>query len=216
MPTKWPNKPFDNTCTELFDGDPNPVSEAIRAAGVKGFDPEKTKWDDLVPRLKAAGCSLDELPLLTINRIYQLMLQCREPILRTIGAMNTNRPETTYWPLGNPYIPKNMPGAGKAADKSPPDKLSPARHTEDFRGVHWYGKDYDFTPTQARIVEILWEVWEQRLPAVGDDYVLEKAEVTKSRLADIFRGNSAWGTMIRVGGTEGTTKGTRRLFPPKT
>lgn len=35
-----------------------------------------------------------------------------------------------------------------------------ARHSSDFRSVHWYGTDYTFTKEQARVVEQLWQEWE--------------------------------------------------------
>jgi len=86
----------------------------------------------------------------------------------------------------------------------------PARHSFDFRSVHWYGPEYSFTAKQAAIVKLLWEAWDNGTPDVADATLLEACDLTTSRLVDIFRNNPAWGSMI----VEGRTKGTRRLSPP--
>lgn len=90
--------------------------------------------------------------------------------------------------------------------------LGPARHSGDFRSVHWYGEYYFFTANQARVVRILWEAWKHGTPEVGDAYLLTEADVSGDRLANLFRGNRAWGTMI----VDGSTRGTSRLQPPPT
>jgi len=76
------------------------------------------------------------------------------------------------------------------------DKL-PARHSPDFRSVHWYGNDYTFSPKQAACVRVLWEAWENKTPQVAAGTLLEKAGVgDRQRLRDVFRENVAWGKMI--------------------
>lgn len=73
-------------------------------------------------------------------------------------------------------------------------------HSEDFRSVCWYGRDYTFTPTQAACVKALWEAWEDGLPGLGQEAVLEAAGSVGNRLRDIFRergtAHPAWGTFI--------------------
>jgi hypothetical protein len=84
-------------------------------------------------------------------------------------------------------------------------------HSFDFRSVHWFGQDYCFTPYQAACVQRLWEAWEQRNPEVSQAAVLADAEIVDSkRLVDLFKGNSAWGTMI----VRGKLKGAYRLQEP--
>jgi hypothetical protein len=93
--------------------------------------------------------------------------------------------------------------------------LPPARHTEDFRSVHWFGTTYCFTEIQAQVVALLWEAWENGTPDVGQRTLRAQAQVQSDRLQDVFKdkGHShpAWGTMIHcnVG-----SKGTCRLQPP--
>jgi len=100
-------------------------------------------------------------------------------------------------------------GRGKQnAVEAPP--LSPARHSPDFRSVHWHGNDYTFTPTQATCVKILWDAMEKRTPDVGDHHLLTEASSDTRRIVDLFRNHPAWGKMIVVG----ATKGTRRLANP--
>lgn len=95
--------------------------------------------------------------------------------------------------------------------------LSPTRHSQDFRSVHWYGTDYSFTDAQAAIVRLLWEAWENGTPDVGHRSLLETAKLSSDRLPDVFKEkgqyHSAWGSMIQsnVG-----SKGSARLCAPAT
>lgn len=97
-----------------------------------------------------------------------------------------------------------------AAVNAPPVELPPARHSPDFRSVHWFGTEYGFTTTQAAIVQVLWKNWKQGTPDVSDAHLLVEPGVRESsRLVDIFRKSPAWNTMI----VSGKTKGTKRLKP---
>lgn len=98
----------------------------------------------------------------------------------------------------------------KRARQEPGDTTRPARHSPDFRSVHWYGNDFVFTATQAACVRLLWDAWEQGTPDVGGETLLEAVGVRTSRLVDIFRDRKAWGTLIR----RGDTKGSYRLSQP--
>jgi len=82
-----------------------------------------------------------------------------------------------------------------------------ARHSLDFRSVHWFGRDFTFTPNQAACVGVLWKAWANRTPEVGDQTILTEAECVSERLVDVFKHNPAWGTMI----VDGSTKGSSRL-----
>jgi hypothetical protein len=92
------------------------------------------------------------------------------------------------------------------------DQLLPARHSKDFRSVHWYGCDYSFSPTQAACVKVLWEAWENGTPELGQATILEHPEVEaeSERLIDVFKGHPAWGKMI----VKGRTAGAYRLAEP--
>ncbi len=95
---------------------------------------------------------------------------------------------------------------------APPKGDAPdARHSADFRSVQWFGTEYDFTATQAAIVKLLWEAWENDTPGVGSDSLLVAVDSKTSRLVDIFRDHPAWGAMI----VNGATKGSKRLTPPR-
>jgi hypothetical protein len=106
-----------------------------------------------------------------------------------------------------------------AGAKAPALPARPARHSDDFRSVHWYGADYTFTPSQAACVKVLWRNWDNGTPEVGEDTVLTDVEVDAQakRLIDLFRDRKsesryhlAWGTMIVQG-----RKGAYRLNPPE-
>lgn len=97
----------------------------------------------------------------------------------------------------------------EAAMKS--DNQKPARHSDDFRSVHWFGTDYSFTGQQAAAVEILWKEWEHGTPEIGGHTLAVKIDSDSKRPRDIFKGNPALGTMI----VQGKTKGSYRLAEPE-
>jgi hypothetical protein len=96
------------------------------------------------------------------------------------------------------------------SDPCPP--LPTARHSADFRDVHWYGAVYYFTPTQAACVKVLWEEWERGTPELGQETILEHptVEAESKRLSDVFKGHDAWGKLI----VPGHTAGAYRLAEP--
>jgi hypothetical protein len=106
----------------------------------------------------------------------------------------------------------------RGSEGAPPAEcipVSPARHSPDFRSVHWFGTAYDFNEAQAAVVAVLWGAWEQGTPGVGHRTLLAAAKVEYDRLPDVFKVKGqyhpAWGAMIRsnVG-----SKGEARLCPP--
>jgi hypothetical protein len=72
----------------------------------------------------------------------------------------------------------------------------PARHSPDFRSVHWHGVDYVFSPIQAAIVRQLWQAWEQGTPDIGGDALMVGAGAETRELRHGFRNHPAWGRMI--------------------
>jgi hypothetical protein len=85
--------------------------------------------------------------------------------------------------------------------------------SSDFRSVHWFGTDYEFTATQAACVRKLFEAYANKAPVLGQDSILESADSACSKLGDVFdKGkHPAWGTMI----VAGKTKGAFQLAKPK-
>ncbi len=89
--------------------------------------------------------------------------------------------------------------------------LPPARHSADFRWVHWYGTDYTFTKTQAACVKVLWEEMENGTPELDQQTILSAVDSESQRLVDLFKGHPAWKTLI----VAGTTTGAFRLANPE-
>lgn len=83
-------------------------------------------------------------------------------------------------------------------------ELPARRHSADFRSVHWDGVEYSFSPTQATVIRILWEGYEDDVPDIGMARLLEDSGSRSDRLRDVFRDNPAWGVLIVVGNTRGT------------
>jgi hypothetical protein len=79
-------------------------------------------------------------------------------------------------------------------------RMSPARHSPDFRCVAWFGKQFHFTPAQSLVVEVLWKAWNHGTPRVGAAALLEAADMVSDKIADLFKRSEAWGIMI---GTDG-------------
>jgi len=94
-----------------------------------------------------------------------------------------------------------------------PARLEPdgqdARHSEDFRSVHWFGLDFTFTANQAAVVKKLWEAWMNSTPVLSGESLLDASESESGRVSVVFRGNPACGTMIIRRG-----KGSYRLQEP--
>lgn len=124
------------------------------------------------------------------------------PKLRSLAVQLQVAAEDGLIPLGTTTEPATRNDTGP---------LQPARHSPDFRSVHWFGTDHAFTATQAVCVRLLWEAWEHQTPDVGDETMLTQAGVAdRQQLRHVFRNHPAWGKMIRGG----NTKGTHRLAPP--
>lgn len=79
-------------------------------------------------------------------------------------------------------------------------RLSPARHSDDFRSVAWFGKMHCFSPGQAVIVRELWKAWRHGTPFVGAAILLEAADMVSDKISQVFKESPAWGTMIRTDG----------------
>lgn len=80
-------------------------------------------------------------------------------------------------------------------------------HSIDFASVVWNGVAYSFAATQARVVQLLWQAAEDGCPEVRGRTLLDAAGSESERLADLFKGNAAWQSMI----VEGQQRGTFRL-----
>lgn len=84
-------------------------------------------------------------------------------------------------------------------------------HSPDFRSVRWRGEAYSFTRNQALCMKQLWEAWEAGTPEMDGITVTTVADVSQTRLVDVFKSKGsmhpAWGTVI----VPGETKGSYRL-----
>jgi hypothetical protein len=77
-------------------------------------------------------------------------------------------------------------------------------YSPDFRSVLWRRQPYRFTPRQAEVVAVLFDVFKSGAPEVGQDYLLAKAESDAHRLADLFKRSPAWKSLIVSGEGPGT------------
>jgi hypothetical protein len=83
-------------------------------------------------------------------------------------------------------------------------RLQPCRHSPDFATVNWFGVTEHFTPSQAAVVRLLWDAWENGTPAVRQAWLLEQAGSDSSKLSDVFKDNPSWGRTVVPGRQRGT------------
>jgi hypothetical protein len=112
-------------------------------------------------------------------------------------------------------FPPPPPSVAAAAAAAIPPEKPRASHSCDFASVNWFGTSYAFTPTQRRIVAVLWTAWEQGTPDVSQKAVLEEAMSDSTNLRELFRGHAAWKTMIQCSSVHGGPAGCFRLAPPE-
>ena len=72
------------------------------------------------------------------------------------------------------------------------------------RSAVWNGVQYTFTTKQAQCLAPLREARERGYRDVGQDYALEQADTNQPLLAEVFKDNPAWGTMVIPGRKRGT------------
>lgn len=100
----------------------------------------------------------------------------------------------------------------EAPTPSPPEPQQPdTALSDDGRSLRWFGTLYEFSATQAPCVQVLYEAWQNRTPAVSQAHILEAAGVNSDRLHNIFHKSLAWKTLI----VPGECRGTYRLAEPK-
>ena len=80
-------------------------------------------------------------------------------------------------------------------------------HSDDYRSIRWNNAPHQLTTQQAQIVQMLHGAHKDGLPALSQDYMLERLGVPNSRLRDSFKRSRLWNTLI----VRGQKKGTYRL-----
>ena len=81
-------------------------------------------------------------------------------------------------------------------------ELKPYQHTEDFRVVYWKGDKFEFNPTQAIAIRLLWKAWENDL-TISETTIAESINTiqTHYKLHNTFRHKGkyhpAWDKMIK-------------------
>jgi hypothetical protein len=108
-------------------------------------------------------------------------------------------------PVCPPDVPAALEWVARTLGARAAASAEPARtaHSLDYRSVWWFGRSLHFTKTQAAVVALLWQAWEAGTPDVGGETLLEAVGSDSKRLAEVFKGHPAWGSMIVQGGTQG-------------
>jgi hypothetical protein len=140
---------------------------------------------------------------------FALWLRLKEAHERRTGRLYPFPP-----PPGSPFAAA-VPAASDARPAQEAAALPECRHSPDFRSVVWFGTQYRFTRNQAGCLRVLWEAWAAGTPEMDGVTVTTQADVSHTRLLEVFRGKQgmhpAWGTML----VQGETKGAYRLSEHK-
>lgn len=133
---------------------------------------------------------------LSVDQAFQFSLHDLLLLAQRAGSDESAVP-TDYASQGPP-TPVASPAA-PTVDANPEPSHSP-----DFRSVNWYGQEFDFTPTQAACVKVLWDAWESGTSTLGESSILDSAGSAGSRLRDVFRKGKhpAMGRMIHKVGRD--------------
>lgn len=126
-------------------------------------------------------------------------------------TLHLHRCRPSYEPFPPPgYSPQAANGAGLPSPRrgegtSTWGTGSSPKHLSDFQLVYWPGLGtFSLGDKQARVVERLWEAWEEGRPGVKQAELLRAADSDGDRLRDLFRSSNAWGTLIIRGEQPGT------------
>jgi hypothetical protein len=126
--------------------------------------------------------------------------------------------EREYTVRVSPGVPANIAAAAATAvDEMPPPGSTIAKCSAsiDFASVVWYGQHFAFTPTQRRIVAVLWNAWERGTPDIGERSLLTEADSDSPTLKAVFGKHPAIGTMISRSSQHGGPAGCFRLTEPR-
>ncbi len=132
----------------------------------------------------------------------------------------------TFNPIPSRYIvqvehDRTPPAVASAAAAAVQTKQEDAKqleaiHSPDWATVLWYGRRYNFPgKLQRAAIAILWNAWEQGYLDVLEQTVLREADSDSVNLKDLFRGNTAWGTLIQRSSAVGGPAGAVRLVKPE-
>jgi len=73
-------------------------------------------------------------------------------------------------------------------------------HASDFRTATWKEHSWSFTPTQAEIIKVMREAWEEGHPVMSQDSILRAAGSDSRSLSAIFQQNGkshpAYGILV--------------------
>jgi hypothetical protein len=70
------------------------------------------------------------------------------------------------------------------------------RHSPGFRTCVYGSESFRFSETQARVVEVLHDIWKEGLPSLHQEELQGRAETTQ-RITQLFNGHPAYGTLIK-------------------
>lgn len=107
-------------------------------------------------------------------------------------------------PMMFDLVNKNLPKIDFDKQTKVQTQTKEFAHSPDFRSVTLKGQTFTLTPAQARIIDILYQNYENGTPVVSQAHLLEESDSTSKRLRDIFKDSSAWKNLVASGEKRGT------------
>ena len=77
-------------------------------------------------------------------------------------------------------------------------------YSDGFSQIRWRGTEYSLTPLQARAVSLLLDAYEDGLPEIHQNRILERIGSRSKRLEHLFKKSPLWGTLIVPGSRKGS------------
>ncbi|HUV31687.1 MAG TPA: hypothetical protein VMY05_11445 [Acidobacteriota bacterium] len=87
-----------------------------------------------------------------------------------------------------------------SADSTESVDESVFRHSPDYRAVWLRGSEYMLTPREAQVIQILHEQYEQGVPWIGKDWIIQEVSGSESniqRLRDLFRDKKVYYALVK-------------------
>jgi hypothetical protein len=191
---------FDHNPKDPAASLPPPMGSGLRErldAATKALPPQGLKPPDLTRLLWASYADASRLMICVNDRAADW---------EATWGMHRNRGREAWERLR--VLHRQLWAETSTRPEDGPTPKGPARHSTDYRSVHWYGHDFTFTACQAAVVGVLWKNWGNGTPDVGQETLL--ADLDTKRLIDLFKEHPAWGVMI----VPGDSKGSYRLRSP--
>ena len=181
----------------------NATIERLKAQWLQDDRERLCEWAQAICKVEGR---IDELDEADLRSILCRAIEGQDPTtVRSILAVVADDPELKK-EIGLDL--ETNPLHLSCDDESDSDECN-LSFSRDFRSCRWGNDQFEFSPTQAAVVEILFEEWTRGTPVLAQATILEFAGSAASKIRDVFRNHRALNLLI----VPGKASGTWRLAP---